>query len=228
MKFQKILLLVFVLIVFFKFCFAQETSKAILLDELSEREINCETLLVTTDYLYIELANEPNSQGYIVISGKNSEILKKTYIERVIEGAIIFRKLNKKRITIIRGKETEKMTVQVWKVPTGAEKPDFNEVKWDFRLSPDIKPFVFYANSGEFEAICSIPSSDKVYAEFLIENPKCRGHIVIYENSPAKFRKAKADLLKNFPDTIKNRLKFFFVRRETSIFELWLVPPKKK
>lgn len=228
MKFQKIVIAIFVLLTSLHFCFSQETPKAVLLDEFSERYINCETLLITTDLLYMKLAKEPNSQGYIVISGKNSEILEKTYYERVIVGTILFRKYDKQKVTVIRGKETEKMTVQVWKVPAGAEKPDFGEQGWNFTLAPDIKPFIFYSNSGNFDANCSIPTSDKIYAEFLSANSKFRGHIVIYENSPAKFRQTKTKFLKNFPDTIKNRLKFFYVRGENSIFELWIVPPKKK
>lgn len=226
MNLQKIIFSLFILLNLTKFCFAQEIPKARLV--LESKNVNCEILLADSDALFLELSNEPNSRGYVVIYGKTDNILKKTYYERVLEGAVEFRQFDRSRITNIRGNEIGDLRIQFWLVPTGAEKPSFDETAWDFTLSPNTKPFIFYSNSGDFDQICTVPSYNKVYTELLVANSEFRGNIVIYESSPTKFRKAKADLLKNFPETIKNRLKIFFVPRKSSIFELWLIPPKKK
>jgi hypothetical protein len=74
--------------------------------------------------LYIELGNNPNSQGYIINYGTEQEISAR---ERQIQNAIRFLKLDANRITFIRGgenpwREKASWTI-VWIVPPGAKPP---------------------------------------------------------------------------------------------------------
>lgn len=224
MKLQKFVLFFSVLFIFSQFCFAQEKTEAVLIDEFGS--IYCDDFLARVDNFFVELQNEPNSLGYAVISGKNDEILKKVRFEMWLNGAIRFRNFDVNTIKTIRSEDTENFKIQFWKVPVGAEKPSFNESNWDFSLPPKTKSFIFYSNNGVFDAICSNFGYEKIYSEFILANPKSRGHIVIYENTVKDFKKVKEEFLKNLPDLPGNRLRFFHVREKDSVFELWIVPNK--
>lgn len=73
--------------------------------------------------LYIELGNDPNAQGYIIIYGTEKEIAAR---ERQVQEAIRFLSLDSKRLTIIRRGANPRGTgvwSVVWIVPPGAELP---------------------------------------------------------------------------------------------------------
>ncbi|HVE58085.1 MAG TPA: hypothetical protein VNB22_14735, partial [Pyrinomonadaceae bacterium] len=73
--------------------------------------------------LYVELGNNPSSQGYIINYGTDEEM---TNREKQIQKAINFLKFDANRVTIARGSaepnETGLRTI-VWIVPPGAEFP---------------------------------------------------------------------------------------------------------
>lgn len=72
--------------------------------------------------LYVELGNNPNSQGYIINYGTDKEI---TNRERQIRKAIDFLKLDASRVTLVRGGASPNGGVwtKVWIVPPGADNP---------------------------------------------------------------------------------------------------------
>jgi hypothetical protein len=72
--------------------------------------------------LYVELGNNPNSQGYIINYGTDKEI---TNRERQIRKAIDFLKLDPSRVTLVRGGASPNGGVytKVWIVPPGAANP---------------------------------------------------------------------------------------------------------
>ena len=221
MKAQKILLILICLFAVSQISFAQDKPRAVLVDEFDN--ISCDDFLARADNLFIELQNEPNSQGYVVIYGKNESLPKKIAYELWTNGAIKFRNFDGNRITKVRGAETKNIKVQFWKVPAGAEKPNFNEAKWNFTFQPKTKPFVFH---DDLEQICSSDSFEKIFAEYLNANPQSRGHIVIYGKSPKEFERQKRQtqkLLKNIPS---HRLRYFFIKTDYSNTEYWLVPKK--
>lgn len=222
MKLQKFFFALIILFISVQTHFAQEKPEAVLIDELDV--IYCDDFLARIDNFFVSLQNEPNSFGYAVISGNSDEILKKTTYEMWLKGAIRFRNFNADTIKIIRSENTENIRIQFWKVPAGAEKPSFDESEWNFSLPPKTKPFIFYSNNGDFDQICSTVGYEKIYSEFILANPKSRGHIVIYENTVKNFNKVKEEFLKSIPDLPGNRLKFFHSRQKDSLFELWIVP----
>lgn len=73
--------------------------------------------------LYVELGNNPNSQGYIINYGTDREI---TNRERQIRKAIDFLKLDASRVTLVRGGANPNgagVWTKVWIVPPGANNP---------------------------------------------------------------------------------------------------------
>lgn len=228
MKLQKSLFILVILLVSLQVCFGQEKPEAILIDELEG--FPCDEFLARTDAFFISLQNNPDSQGYAVISGKNEELQKKVGYELFIKGAMAFRNFDRSRIIQIRGAETGNFKIQFWRVPAGAEKPDFKETAWNFVFPPQTKPFVF---SWEGVAgVCPETPFETIYAEYLNANPEARGHIVIYAKSLKKYNKLKNEARKILKDISLNRLRFFHIKKEYSDnyanVEYWLVPQKVK
>ncbi len=73
--------------------------------------------------IFAELANEPNSQGYITNYGTDKEIARR---ERQIQKAVVSLKLESSRVTIVRGGANPNgagVWTKVWIVPPGADNP---------------------------------------------------------------------------------------------------------
>lgn len=211
-----------ILLTAFQLCLSQEKPKAVLIAEFGND--GRESLLQRMDYFYSELANDPESHGYIIIYGKDDDTAGKLTYELWINGSIHFRGFDPNRVNKIRGAEAEKLNIQFWKVPAGAEKPTFEEGKWNFSFPPNTKPYVFHDSYSD--QICSYTSFEKVYAEYLNANPEAKGHIVIYEESRIKYLKKKKESQKLLSEIPQNRLRFFYVKGEDSNVEYWLVPKK--
>ena len=72
--------------------------------------------------LFITLGSEPNSKGYVINYGTDKEIVMR---ESQIRKAIIYLKLDLKRVEIVRGgiSSNEGVWTVVWVVPPGADNP---------------------------------------------------------------------------------------------------------
>lgn len=71
---------------------------------------------------YVELANNPNNQGYIIVYGTENEMAAR---ERFIVKSVNFRNFDRSRITIVRGgtHPSGKVYTKLYRVPPGAENP---------------------------------------------------------------------------------------------------------
>ena len=72
------------------------------------------------DSFYLELTNNPNSQGYIFNFGTDKEIAMR---EKQIINAIRFRKFDSSRVTIVKAGFWKTVKTEIWIVPAGAENP---------------------------------------------------------------------------------------------------------
>lgn len=225
MKLQRSFFILIILFALFQIGFGQDESKAEIIDEFGR--ISCDDFLARIDNFYIALDNNPNSQGYIVIYGDNDYLRTKLVYELWFNGAAKFgavksENFSDNRITKIRGEEKGNIKIQLWKVPDGAKKPDFNEEKWNFVFPSNTKPFIFYEEF--WDQICSSVSFEKIYIEYLNANPEAHGNIVIYEESYKNFLKTKKETLNLLFKIPAKKFRFFFVKSESSNIEFWLIP----
>lgn len=74
------------------------------------------------DNLFVDLSNNPGSQGYIINYGNVKEI---SIRERLIVRSVSFRNFDRSRITLVRGglHESGKVYTRLWRVPPGANDP---------------------------------------------------------------------------------------------------------
>ncbi len=230
MKAQKIFLVLAMLLGSFQICLGQQEPTANLIDEFGK--VACEELIARQDNFMGLLKNDPSAIGYAVIYSKKDDHIKILRDERFISGHIEFRGFDEERLLIIRGKESEDFQIQFWKVPAGAEKPDFKESRQNFSLSAIRKPFIFNSTGWE-GGPCSIGLQLKTYSNYLTANPNAHGNIVVFAKSRNEFQeereKISDKLTKNYKISM-NQLRFFhqMIKDEYSYTELWLVPPKKK
>lgn len=216
----------FILIFSFTLTYAQEKPSAVLIDKFGI--LGCEDIWQRQDFFFTELQKSLNSIGYIVIYGKKDATRQNLAREKLVTGIIGFRNFDKERLIIVRGKESEDPHTEFWLVPAGADKPNFDEAKWNLTFSKSQKPFIYYASKGDFNP-CPGAGNMKIYSEYLTENPQARANVVIYAKSKAKFQKEKKilsnELIKNYKIPPK-RIKFFFEKEISDYenYELWLVP----
>lgn len=142
MKSQKPSLVLMFLFISLQLCFGQAALKAELVDEFSY--LSCEDFRHRIDNFVIELAENPNLQGYVYITGKEDDLRKKVGYELLIKGQIALRNFDKSRVSFIRNTDTKNFKVQLWEVPAGAVKPDFKKTNWNFVFPLLTKPFLFH------------------------------------------------------------------------------------
>ncbi len=92
-----------------------------LVDEFSK--IPNGELKARIDALYLQIGNEPTSQGYLINYGTDREIVAR---ENLLRKAILLRKYDIKRVTIVNGGANPNgagVWTKIWIVPPGAEAP---------------------------------------------------------------------------------------------------------
>jgi hypothetical protein len=232
MKLQKTLLVSVILFASFQICFGQEKTEAQLVDEIGGT--NCEDFWARFDNFSNGLQNDPTSIGYIIIYGKKNALHTNLKYERLTDGIVRFKNLDRRRLKIIQGEEKDSIHIEFWRVPAGAETPAFVQGNWNLAIKQN-KPFILRGYS-EGDGICPTNTSVKLFADYLTANPNMRAHIVITgktsENLANTAKEVENQLI--FEHNIPlNRLKFFFVKNKTFPYkfddiEFWLVPQKKK
>lgn len=205
--------------------FAQEKPKAVLIDNFGL--LDCEDIWARMDSFTNTIHSSPDSVGYAVIYGKRSAVRENLSRERLIAGVLATRGLGNDRFKIIRAKESDEPHTEFWLVPSGADTPDFEEVKWNLTLPKNQKPFVYYAQN--WNILCPVAKVTEIYAEYLTADPKVRANIAIFAISNAEFQKQKTEFSKDLIEKQKipaSRVRFFFAKVKPNLenYELWLLP----
>jgi hypothetical protein len=170
---QKLIPIIF--LIFAIPCFAQNDSQPMLVDEFGP--IQCDEFLAHVDSLYIQINNNPGSEGYFVTSGGNQFLSKKLYFELLFESGVKQRGYDTTRSTLIRGMETGPFNVKVWLVKAGGKKTDVLETKWDLRISPGDEPFLLRSDMAQ---ICDPPPIGRVAADLLDANADGSIFVVVH------------------------------------------------
>jgi hypothetical protein len=229
MKIQKSLSVLIILFASIQICFAQETPKAKLLDEFGE--ITSEDFVARLDYLWMQLAEQPNSTAYVVIhNGKISNDRQRFRYEQWAKGHIKDRRFDENRIFIIRAKDKDELHIQIWLVPEGAEKPEYTEAVWNLKLSPNAKPFLWTATKWQ-DGLSTPPEylSLNLFSEYLSSNPTSRGNFVVFAKSKKEFYEEQEKITNFLVEKYgisRKRLRFFYFKEKHDYpqVEVWLLP----
>lgn len=230
MKLTKIFFILTILFASFQICSAQEKPKAILSDKFGR--VVEEQFYAFIDSFMQDLERDKIYQGYVVIHPTKDSIKRDFSRERryetIIKNKISLQGFDKNRITIVRGDEKDETEIELWKIPSGAEKPFSIEEKW-VDIPDDLsKAFVFGSVYIDEVFPNFIP---EFYSDHIKNNANLRGHIVIFNKSKSDSISEANKWLKIFTEDYKvprNRLKVFFGKNNASVdTEFWLVPQKK-
>lgn len=220
---MRFIISIVLLILSFQVSFGQEKPKAELVDEFGM--IDC--CHPTFDMFLSELI-ETNSVGYVVIYKNKNNPIESYYYEVSVKSHFMAR--NIKNIKFVQGRTENSTRTELWKVPQNADKPDFDEEKWDYSFPGKTKSFVFYSDSG-VDGIC-IFFIDLYFQNILSGNKFANLNVIIYANSQQQFLQKRKELRNNLInnyDIEQNRLKFFKKAKTKNVLEnaeYWLVPKK--
>lgn len=202
---------------------AQEPPKAILVDEFGA--ISCEDLLSRFDAFIVELNNNPQDIGYILIadSGRNPKGFFK-----FVEASMYMRRFDREKVTLSMIKsDGSKVNGQFWRVPMGAEPPPFTV---SGQPGTDLtKSFIY--GSDIAENICPTFSPD-LYAKTILDNPGSRARVVI----AASTVRERLDLADTVRDLLQqnnvplDRISLYFVHKPKQSYsevEYWFIPGKR-
>jgi len=212
--------------------FAQETPKAILLDEFGA--MPCEHLLGRTDALAAELDKEPGSVAAILILPGNSGPHATASRRRLIIGTLQLLGVPPNRFATYIGKQAGEGQIQTqyWKLPVGTT-PSFSDATlWTEAEQDTSRPFIF----GYEDEIGICPTFvPKNFARLLLENPGSRGHIVVRSGIDSGyvnrffFANEWIKELVEKQGIPRKRLKLFFAKgMGLTEAEFWFVPIRKK
>lgn len=204
--------------------FGQQKPEPVLIDEFGQ--INCEEFLARLDRFLVDLSNDPTAVGYAIIDGKKENTRQSFGYRSQLRGWIKFRGFDSSRIIIMRRENTEKLKIQLWLAPAGANLSDSSDLGWKYPLTI-AKPLSVY-NEADSDGVC--PGDGTIrFSESLREYPHIRGHLVIHAKTLKEFSKRKKELLNEFSEIAPGRLRFTYVRHKSDTFvEYWLVPPPQK
>jgi hypothetical protein len=228
MKFYKLIFTSLILLISFQICIAQEKQKPVLVNEFGE--VNWSNFRHFFDNFLIEISTIPNSKGYIVIYGAKSKPLSKYYREILLKTHISVRNFDKNRLIFLYGEERESISTQFWKAPVGADKPEFIEGYWNYKLPQTMEPTKIQQTLEVNEVGYNLFSTE-FYSNLLKANFDSRGHLVIYDKSTKGFQQVKNQLLKELVSKNKvrrNQLKFFYLKGKEPNIEFWYVPKISK
>lgn len=211
----------FALLIFSGISTAQEKNENLTLVESYEKP-NCELLISQLDRLMIDIQNQPEFSGYVVIYG--GENPKDNIVwERAVNLHFKLRRYDPKKISVITAKSNQPLKIEIFKSENGA-KPNVTEETFGYVLSNEKTIFVAndaisivkidekdtYINFGCEVCCMSDPLDFPLLAKFLDANTKMNVQIKIFNRS----RKMANKLAKLISDKAKNDYKISPLRLE--------------
>jgi hypothetical protein len=202
-----------------------------MIDEFRTSGNNCEEGFARLDVFLVELNNNPNDQGVIVLYGDVSDARASSRREIELRNHLVSRKFPPDRVTFIRGGSKVRGTTQFWIVPPGAETPTVERAAEPERAT---EPYLYAQNYIDGVAGCSGHQYDvAAYGNELKSQPGSRGRVVISQSSPAKYRRELNVILRGLGSKGLPRSRitavYKYVGRKKILEgnELWIIPAKK-
>ena len=158
--------------------FAQENPNAVLIDEFPRQ--HCDEFLARIDNFYLQLNSNPTSRGYFVITGEHKFLSQKLGTELMLESAVVGRKFDRNRVTVIRGNEKGDLQIRLWLVPEGATAPPFEKANWNLNMGLADEPFLL---RSDMQQICSPPPFLSIAKDLLAANPEGLVYVLVHGQS---------------------------------------------
>jgi hypothetical protein len=191
------------------------------------------------------ISTSPGSTGFIVFYGDASAEGKNLlFIKYLTKSYPNQRKFDESRIKLVRGKNQDRLKIQFWIAPPGANAPkpdqEFSEPTFYGTTRYDVAQAEFHKSFGElkvfddgfFDLGCNFPPNLSQFAKILRSNKNLTGYLVVYNSNKGQAKKildySVEGLVKNYKAP-KNRLKTIYAGKDDDRrMEFWFVPAGKK
>jgi hypothetical protein len=235
MNLSRIFLTVLILIVTAKLGAAQETPRAVMIGKIDDCCIPDRIRGRIINFLQ-EINSAPGSRGLAIIGSEENLSPTSFFFFNEITGRAEYHRFDAARLTVIRAKRPGEVSVEFWKVPTGADTSSLIANQWPFEVSNFDKPYEL----GNTFREDGFSLSYELCANFLLANPRLRGKIIVYDKTLKAKRKEANVWLKALSEQYKVPRKQLIVsyrpakpfnngsNQKYSDVEFWLVPPRKK
>jgi hypothetical protein len=206
-----------------------QDQKAELVDEFGR--MPCDELYARASYFVQKVVNEPTSRGLVVIYPKKGTFQSADYRRKTILGQFENGELAD-RVEFVQGAERDEIKIELWKIPAGANEPEYLGTKW-VDPAPDLsKPFIFGYEDEIGECPTFIP---RKFAKVINDNSGSRAHIVVrggdrYAMNPRDFASQWIDTFTKQFKIPRKRIKVFYAKRDGTLTyaEFWFIPAKKR
>ncbi len=207
--------------------FGQSSEKPVLIDQFGE--LPCDDRMARLDHFFVELANHPDAEGFVVISHSAGNRVEAVFQQRMIERYMRFRGFDVNRIDIERSSSSNDLTVSFWRIPAGAPKPEHTQ-DTSLEIIEKTTPFLFASEEVYGQVECS-KFDIEIFAKFLKANSAARANLVFRDRSTRDGRRRADEILSTLIGQYgikKNRIRTFFVKPRAGsyepITEFWYLP----
>ena len=201
--------------------FSQTSPK--LIDKFER--VNCSEIRGRSDYFMETIAKDPNSIGYVVVSGANEQ---QRFLRRwIIKNQFILRNFPRSDVVYLQRPQELEGVTEFWQGEVSGPTPTGAEGNWNYIRPKGSKPSLIATGSYN-ESECAEPSNEEYLSRFLYANPASRVNVVIRCNGPRCFNEQRNEVRKGFSDqkVSKNRVRYFYVPIRNIYYsvEYWLLP----
>lgn len=193
---------------------------------------SCSEFRGLADHFMAELANDPNSLGYVVNSGPFEKLSTIVWREELIKAQMEFRNFDSSRVVFDRSDSAGTIRTRFWKMHSSKARPNIQNVDNSLSLSARIKPFLLIEQTFYNDSECPDANYPLLFARFLDANPNARGNLVVYGTTSREIRRRENMALSQLVSTFKisrKRIKTFhrLVRNDPERpkgIEYWCLP----
>jgi len=220
---------------------AQESPKAVLVDELAN-SLCSDELRGRIDNYFMEISQRPNSVGYVIGNADSAIPGRFERYFKLFHSHARLRRFDVNRIRLYRGPNGSSMAFQLWVVPPGARPPKFpmefhqqkfvNTTLFDAsRIHSIRKGKIEFGEYTESAEPCDFGIGLSNFAAAVRSDPNLRAYLLV--TSGGRRRKAWAlgaletarQILSKEYGIKANRIKRIYAgRRSEPVMQLWLVP----
>ena len=218
-------LLVFELLLLISTVSFGQAGEATLVDKFNK--IGCSDFRGRVDSFMADLADNPTTTGYVVLSGEQTYLDVFVGRRRLVESQFVLRNFDNNRIVFVRRAGLPNFETELWKVEKGGKLPFDYEANWPLALPRKSKPFVLIT-VGFDESECPPMHESELVARFLKANPHSRTNIVIRCRGRNCFRDVKRvfkEELVTENGVSQSRVKFYYIPIDSEYFtsEFWIL-----
>jgi hypothetical protein len=155
----------------------------------------CSEFRGIVDTFMADLANDPDSYGYVVNSGSFDKLTSLVWREELIRSHLELRNFDSSRISFDLAESVGTPRTRLWIVSPRTPRPKIENVKNSLSLASKREPFILTQQTFFNDSECLGENYPRLFARFLKSNPQARGNLLIYGRTSGEIRSRERNAL---------------------------------